>query len=219
VDRAELHIHDLAKRFGRRRVFEGVSAAAATGECLVVTGANGSGKSTLLAIIAGLLRPNKGKVILRLDGHELTAHERREHLGLMAPDVALYHELTGAENLEFFARLRGLNAARSELERLLEQVGLPGRGGDRVGQYSSGMRVRLKYAAALLHRPRFLLLDEPTANLDLSGVAMVETVIEEQRRRGVVVLATNEPDETRFGDRRIDLMPMSPSSSEPGVNQ
>jgi heme exporter protein A len=215
---AELVLDGLAKRFGRRRVFEGVSAATRAGECLVITGANGSGKSTLLAIIAGLLRPSKGKVILRLNGQELGSDERRSALGLVAPDLALYHELTGAENLAFVARLQSRVVGAKEMEELLERVGLPGRGGDRVGQYSSGMRVRLKYAAALLHQPRFLLLDEPTANLDLSGVAIVESVIEEQRRRGIVILATNEPDETRFADQRVDLTPAPQSSSSSSSN-
>src|SRR5205823_160897 len=107
ASRAELVLEDLAKRFGSRRVFQGISASAATGECLVVTGPNGSGKSTLLAVIAGLLRPNKGKVVLRFDGSLLEADERRDRLALVAPDLTLYHELTGAENLLFFARLRG----------------------------------------------------------------------------------------------------------------
>src|SRR5216117_2937265 len=84
---AELLIEGLAKRFGRRRVFEGVSASAATGECLVVTGPNGSGKSTLLAIIAGLLRPTRGGVVLRLDGDDLAPGERRDRLALVAPDL------------------------------------------------------------------------------------------------------------------------------------
>jgi heme exporter protein A len=201
----ELRLERVSKRFPGRRVFADVDAAAGGGQCLVVTGPNGSGKSTLLAIIAGLVRPSAGRVILRDGAQELAGDRRRDAIGMVAPDLTLYPELTAVENLRFFAQVRGLAPARGELESLLARVGLAGRGGQLVNEYSSGMRVRLKYAFALLHAPPVLLLDEPTANLDEQGIAMVEAVIQEQRARGIMVLATNEPQETRFADARIDL--------------
>src|SRR5437764_1191174 len=89
-----LALEGLGKRFGRRRVFEGLDAEVGHGEVLVVTGPNGSGKSTLLLVIAGLLRPNRGRVVASLDGKPLPLEERREWLGLVAPDLTLYPELT-----------------------------------------------------------------------------------------------------------------------------
>jgi heme exporter protein A len=201
----ELELQGVTKRFGGRRVLEGIDARARAGECLVITGRNGAGKSTLLQIIAGLQRPTRGSVAIRQGGRDMDADTRRDAIGLVSPDLALYAELTALENLELFAGLRGLQPPRAELVALLEQVGLEGRHDDRTGEFSSGMRVRLKYAAALLHAPALLLLDEPTANLDVSGVQLVEGLIEAQRRRGIVVLATNEPEETRFADQRISL--------------
>jgi heme exporter protein A len=200
-----LRLEGVARRFGRRRVFEGVTVEVAHGEVLVVTGANGSGKSTLLLVIAGLLRPTRGRVVASQDGKLLPESERREWLGMVSPDLTLYPELTALENLRFFERLRGRHPRDAELVALLERVGLAGRENDGVGTFSSGMRQRLKYAFALSHQPRVLLLDEPTANLDVSGVSMVEDVIAEQRGRGVLVLATNEPEEVRHGDRCLAL--------------
>jgi heme exporter protein A len=200
-----LSLEGVSKRFGRRRVFDGLTVAVDQGEVLVVTGANGSGKSTLMLVIAGLLRPTRGRVVATLNGKPLPAEDRRVWLGMVSPDLTLYPELTGLENLRFFERVRGRVPRDGELNALLERVGLSGRGEDLVRTYSSGMRQRLKYAFALAHAPKVLLLDEPTANLDVSGVSMVEEVIAEQRRRGVLVLATNEPEEVRHGDRRVAL--------------
>src|SRR5437667_12348962 len=104
----QLQLERVGRRFGARRVFADVNAAVATGEGLAITGANGSGKSTLVAIMAGLLRPSAGRVSIRVDGKELEGDPRRDAIGVVAPDLALYGELTALENLRFLARLRGL---------------------------------------------------------------------------------------------------------------
>ena len=200
-----LSLEGVSKRFGRRRVFAELNAEIGHGEALVVLGPNGAGKSTLLLVIAGLLRPTRGRVVASIDGKALTYESRRKWLGMVAPDLTLYPELSGLENLRFFERVRGLVPQEPDLEALLERVGLAGRGRDLVGTYSSGMRQRLKYAFALAHSPKVLLLDEPTANLDASGVSIVEGVIAEQRRRGILVIATNEPEEVRHADHVLEL--------------
>jgi heme exporter protein A len=200
-----LRVEQVAKRFGGRTIFQGVQAEVREGEVLVVTGPNGSGKSTLLGILAGLIRPSRGRALWLEDDKELGPEFRRHNLGWVAPDMALYQELTARENLRFFTRVRGLSGAEAEIEPLLEQVGLGRRADDVVRTYSSGMRQRLKYAFALLGAPRALLLDEPTANLDADGVAMVDAVIHAQRERGLLVLATNEARETEYGTRCLRL--------------
>jgi heme exporter protein A len=201
----ELRIENVSKQFGPRHVLRNVCAEVHSGEALVITGPNGSGKSTLLSIIAGLVRPDRGAATLLLDGHAVPPDDRRRRVSLVAPDLTLYPELTALENLEFFARVRSLPWEPRAAEALLERVGLAGRGKDFVGTFSSGMRVRLKYATALQPGPRLLLLDEPTAMLDVSGAAIVDAVIAEQRGRGILVLATNDPDETRHGDLFLEL--------------
>ncbi len=200
-----LQIRDLAKRYNQRQVFAGLNVTVAEGASLAITGPNGSGKSTLIRVLCGLTRPNGGQVIVSLDGASLSPTECRPHIGLVAPDLALYHELTALENLAFFAQVRGLKPTFSDLAALLAKVGLSARGDDLVGAYSSGMRQRLKYAQALLHRPRLLFLDEPTANLDEAGSVIVAEIIAEQKQRGILVLATNEPEEVHYGDQVLVL--------------
>jgi heme exporter protein A len=123
----------------------------------------------------------------------------------MAPDLMLYRELTGHENLRFFADVRGLDIADATLDALLADVGLAGRGSDVVATYSSGMTHRLRYAYALLHQPPLLLLDEPSVMLDQSGHELLERVVTRQRQRGITVIATNDPRETRFADITLAL--------------
>jgi heme exporter protein A len=214
-DPVRLELEDLCKAYGRRPVLRHVCAELRTGEALVVTGHNGSGKSTLLALIAGLARPDSGRITLFLHGRPVEPGERRRALGLVAPDLTLYPELTALENLEFFARVRSLPWHPAEGDRLLAEVGLRGRGRDLAGTFSSGMRVRLKYAVALQPRPALLLLDEPTAMLDEHGRELVERVIAEQRTRGALVLATNDPAEVRHGDLLLHLG--APAGSAPGA--
>ncbi len=203
-----IELRSVEHGFGSRRVFGAVTARMTTGQVGVVTGANGAGKSTLLRIVAGLLQPLRGEADVAIAGVSLDALTRRASIGYVAPDLTLYRELTGAENLQFFARLRGVTLSRQDLIERLTEVGLRGRGRDSVGTYSSGMRQRLKYAFALLNRPPILLLDEPTANLDEAGASLVEEIIAKQKTRaggGIVLLATNEPNETGWGDTIIRL--------------
>lgn len=195
----------VAKRFGHRTIFRDLEVEVSQGEILVVTGPNGSGKTTFLGILAGLVRPSRGQALWLEDGKELGPEFRRRQLGLVAPDLILYHELTARENLCFFARVRALPAADGEIEALLERVGLARRADDRVGTFSSGMRQRLKYAFALLGNPRALLLDEPTANLDREGIAMVDAIIRAHPEQRITVVATNEPRETEYGNRFLRL--------------
>lgn len=201
----ELHLDNVTKRFGPRPVFSNVCAEVRAGETLVVTGYNGSGKSTLLSIIAGLVPADQGSVRCLRDGKELDSDSRRRTIGLVAPDLTFYPELTALENLEFFARVRGLAWEVEVATELLARVGLKGREDDLIGTFSSGMRVRVKYVIALYTEPGLLLLDEPTAMLDESGIQIVDSIIQEQKARGILVLATNDPRETRHGDLFLHL--------------
>lgn len=200
-----LEFRDLAKRFNRRQVFSGLTGSVPSGRSLVVTGPNGSGKSTLIRVLCGLMRPTAGAVAVAENESTRPPGECRRDIGVVAPDLALYHELTALENLAFFAQLRGIPDDAAALNQALEKVGLAGRGDDLVGSYSSGMRQRLKYAQAVMHRPRLLFLDEPTANLDEAGTEIVAGIIAEQRKVGLLVLATNEPEEVVFGDQVLRL--------------
>jgi len=196
-----LHVEGLEKRFGARKVLAGLTFDVAPGEALGVSGPNGSGKSTLLQVLCGLLRPTRGSVLFRADG-DLTPFQARPMLGFASPALQLYDNLSAAENLAFFATFRGVAA---DVPALLARVGLDPKRRDPVRSYSSGMRQRLKLAWAVMHNPSVLLLDEPGANLDAPGRALVADLVAEQKGKGFVILATNDPEELSLAGRTISL--------------
>jgi heme exporter protein A len=200
-----LTVEGLAASYGARTVFAGVDLRLRQGEVLVVSGANGSGKSTFLRLLAGLQQPTAGSAVYAYEGRAYSPREAAPLIGWVAPDLALYRELTARENMRFFAEVRRLPLGDAEIDALLEQIGLGGRGDDRLSTYSSGMSQRLRYAYALLHRPPVLLLDEPTVTLDSRGAEVVDQVISRQRRAGIVVVATNDPRELRYADLLLEF--------------
>lgn len=198
-----LEWRNVSKTYGARAVWRQLEGALGPGETLVVRGANGAGKSTLLRLFCGLERPSAGTITYAFGSQSLDPRQMRPHIGLVAPDVALYRELTALEHLEFFGAVRG--AAPEGALELLAEVGLAGRERDPVATYSSGMALRLKYALALLHRPAVLLLDEPTAMFDEHGRRLAEAVVAAQRERGICVIATNDEREFGWGDLVLQL--------------
>ncbi len=202
----KLSVTNLTKRFGFRKVFTDISFELETGQALAVVGPNGSGKTTLLLTLLGGFQPNKGTVMFKEDEHVMTAETIRDHTALVAPYLNFYDNLTAEENLIFFSAVSGGCVTGKELTGLLEQVGLAGRGDDPVGSYSSGMKQRLKFAAAILKQPQFLFLDEPTSNLDDDGKKMVFDLINDIKSKSILVLATNEKEEQQLAEQvcRLD---------------
>lgn len=196
-----LTISGLRKAFGRRVICDGGNLTLETGQAVAIVGPNGSGKSTMVRMIAGLTRPDAGKIVHTVDGTEIAPAEWHNHIGLVSPELALYEELSGFENLEFANHVGGWGKSRATYETMLDEVGLAGRGHDIVGAYSSGMKQRLKYAVALLKEPAILMLDEPTANLDVDGTARVWAALE--HRRVALIIATNEPEEAERAQSRF----------------
>lgn len=173
--------------------------------CVAVLGANGAGKSTLLRIVAGLLKPTRGSLELRLDGKSIAPAARRDVVGYASPELSFYDELTVAENLLFVAEARGLDDREGRVRKALERVGLVPREHDRVAALSSGMKQRLRLAFAVLHEPAVLLLDEPGSHLDEPGRALTESIVAAHRETGLVLLATNDPRETTLADSKLEL--------------
>jgi heme exporter protein A len=195
---------DLSHQFAARVALEPQSFAL-KGGTVAITGPNGSGKSTLLRIVAGLLRPSAGTASVTVGGRELAPNDRRHALGLLSPELSFYEEFTARENLEFAAEARGMKAPREAASAALERAQLAPRANDRVGALSSGLKQRLRLAFALLGTPPLLLLDEPGSHMDDEGRALVESVVSEGSRRGLVLLATNDEREWRLAERRIEL--------------
>lgn len=199
-----LKVSNLSHEFEDRVVFSGLSFDL-SGASLAVTGPNGSGKTTLLRILAGLLTPTSGRADVILDGRALPRADVRRAVGLASPDARLYPELTPRENLVFLARARGVANAECRAAGALREVGLESRADDPVGGLSSGLRQRAALAAAILHNPGILLLDEPSTNLDESGIDMLHAIIRKRAGSGIVVIATNDPTEANLAAERIEL--------------
>jgi heme exporter protein A len=202
---SRLQVDSLGKRFEKRWVFRRLEFELGTGDSLVVTGRNGSGKSTLLRLIAGLIAPTEGRIGFELNASPVAGQERRHSIGFSALDLALYSALTGREHLRFFGELRGRGLSSQESELTLTRFGLEGRGDDFVGAYSTGMKQRLRLAIATMHAPPLLLLDEPGSGLDEAGRKVLDEVIAQQRERGVLIVATNDADEHRYGELALEL--------------
>lgn len=196
----------VSKSFTKRELFTGLTAKAGPGQCLAVTGKNGSGKSTLLKIIAGILRPTAGAVVLRADGRELRGEERMMYTGMVSPEIVMYDNLTGRENLRLISGMRGLGLSAAETEKHLNTVGLAGCGNNPVHTYSTGMKQRLKMALLLAVNPGLWLLDEPSSNLDADGKAVVSRLVQTALdQRATVILATNEAAEVGHATVAISL--------------
>ncbi len=203
---ATLVADSIGHRFGRLVLFRQLSFTLEGGQTLAITGANGSGKSTLLRILAGVLSPTKGVVTLHAHGDAVPEEERPLRTGLVAPYMNVYDGLTARENLAFLAEARGMARQGRRIEDVLASVELADRADDLVGTYSSGMKQRIKYAAALLDAPPLLLLDEPSVNLDAAGLDMVDRVIARQvDQERLLVVATNIEQEADRCDRQISV--------------
>ncbi|MEM1044474.1 MAG: ABC transporter ATP-binding protein [Bacteroidota bacterium] len=199
-----LEAEGLSQRFGRRVLFRDLGLGLGPGDSLAVTGRNGAGKSTLLQIIAGVLTPTAGSVRLWLDDAEVGPEDRVRQVGFVAPYLQLYDAFSAEENLAFLAQARRLPEASSRIGAVLDRVGLSTRSADLVGTYSSGMKQRARFAAALLADPAVLLLDEPTSNLDEAGRAFVESLAGAHcAAGGLLVVATNVASETALCQREL----------------
>jgi ABC-type multidrug transport system ATPase subunit len=201
-----LAAENLQKSFSGRPLFSGLSFSA-SGGLVAVAGRNGSGKTTLLKILAGLVRPTAGRIRLDGDGFgPAGSPARRLAVGWAGPDLELYGALTALENLAFFRRAARRRSDPEDLARRLDAVGLAREAAHRrVEEFSTGMKQRLRIAFAALFDPPVLLLDEPMSGLDVDGREVVSGVVAEARRRGPVLLASNDERDFVDPDQRIEL--------------
>lgn len=185
-----LEVTNLHKRFGKVTAVDGVSFSAADGRITALLGPNGAGKSTTLRMIAGVIKPDRGRV--RIDGRDVA--EDREaavrELGTLPFNSGLYPRLTGRENIAYFGRLHGLRDAElgRRVDELVERLGL-GEVADRAAKgYSQGEAMKVAVARALVHRPRNIILDEPTNGLDVKALRALREMIRALRDEGHCIL-------------------------------
>lgn len=182
----------LVKSFGDLTAVDDVSISIEEGETFGLLGPNGAGKTTSISMIAGLLEPDGGSV--RVEGQEISTRSPagKGSIGLVPQDLAIYPDLTASENLKFFGRLYGGNGSNldARVDEVLAVIGLSDRKDDLVKEYSGGMKRRLNIGIGLLHRPRLLILDEPTVGVDPQSRNAILESVEHLSAEGMAVLYT-----------------------------
>lgn len=197
----------LKKAFGSVKAVDGVSLRAARGETVGLLGPNGAGKTTTVSIVAGLLRPDSGEVLI--EGRPLggDTDPLKRQIGLVPQDVALYDELSAMQNLALFGALYGLGGARLKraTAEALDLAGLADRAKDKVATFSGGMKRRLNIVAAMLHDPAIILLDEPTVGVDPQSRNAIFENLEIFKKRGKTLIYTTHymEEAERVCDRLI----------------
>lgn len=200
-----VELDKIVKFFGRRLIFDSISFDFSSQNIYGISGPNGSGKSTLVKIIACLISATKGKVVHKSDGIILDQELLHNFIGFVSPYLFLYDEFTAEENLINFSNIRGLKFDKEYSDFLLNELNLYERRDDLVRGYSSGMKQRLKFAFALLHKPRLLIFDEPTSNLDNEGKEKVYRLINNEAKSNLVIIASNEDTDLKLCSRVINL--------------
>ena len=179
-----IRAHGLGKRFGSKRVLDGLDLELERGGFLVVTGPNGSGKTTLLRLCAGLAAPTAGELELDVD---------RGRIGFVSHEALVYRELTALENLDLYGRLYRVPERRERIGMLLERFGLWDARAEKAGSFSRGMLQRLALCRAFLHESDLYVLDEPAAALDTAGDELLARELAERRTRATFLVATHDP--------------------------
>jgi ABC-2 type transport system ATP-binding protein len=182
----------LVKSFGDLTAVSGVSFAIEEGETFGLLGPNGAGKTTSISMVAGLLEPDGGQIHVSGTPIRTNSTDGKASIGLVPQELAIYPDLTAAENLSFFGRLYGMSgdSLSTRVDEVLEVIGLSDRRADLTKEFSGGMRRRLNIGIGLLHRPRLLILDEPTVGVDPQSRNAILESVEDLSGQGMAVLYT-----------------------------
>ena len=183
-----IQAENLVYRYGELTAVDGVNFTVSPGKVLGFLGPNGAGKTTTFGMLTGQLKPHAGRAMLLGKDISQEPSSVQARIGVCFETTNLYENMTGVENLALFGRLFGIQGL--DVQALLERVGLDGRGKDRVGGYSKGMKQRLMIARALVNQPDILFLDEPTEGLDPVSAEAIRRLILEEKARGATVFLT-----------------------------
>ncbi|MEE8401063.1 MAG: heme ABC exporter ATP-binding protein CcmA [Candidatus Hydrothermarchaeaceae archaeon] len=183
-----IEVKDVSKKFGRHMALEGVSLSVSSGESFAILGPNGAGKTTLVRILSTLIKPSSGTV--KIAGHDVfeEPEEIKRKIGVVSHNPFLYDDLTALENMTFYADLYGVD--RKNADALIKKLGLQERRDNFVCEFSRGMKQRLSIARSLLHDPKILILDEPTAGLDVQSMHTFYDTIKRLGKKGTTVMLT-----------------------------
>lgn len=204
-----LEVSHLRKSFGTNVAVDDLSFRVEAGEIFGLLGPNGAGKSTTMMMVAGLRQPDSGTVTIAGKTAAAGKREVQMMLGVVPQDLAIYPDLTAYENLDFFGRIYGVRGAELEarIQRVLNQIGLDQHAGQYVRTFSGGMKRRLNFGAAVLHEPKFVILDEPTVGVDPQSRSHLLDCVRELADRGVgIIYASHYMEEVEAICQRVAIV-------------
>lgn len=185
-----LELKNVNKTFGKRKVINNLSLEVKEGEIFGFLGPNGSGKTTTIKMILRLIDMDSGEIKVAGFDTKKQFEKAMEYIGAIVENPDLYKYMTGRENLKLHARIRNVDSER--IEKVLDLVGLKDRANEKVGKYSLGMKQRLGLALTLLHKPKILILDEPTNGLDPAGIKLLRDILKQiAHKEGVAVFVSS----------------------------
>ncbi len=197
----------LTKSFGNHLALNGLDLEVRQGESVVIFGPNGAGKTTLIKVLATIMNPSSGRVLI--DGLNLknNAEEIRRRIGIVTHQTFLYSNLTAYENLKFYSRMYDVPKAKERIHEVVAMMGMTSRLHDRVGTLSRGMQQRLSISRSLLHKPAIMLLDEPETGLDQQATSLLWAVLQtgEEGKRTIIVTTHNLERGLELGERLLIL--------------
>lgn len=200
----KIHLEEASKRFQYEWIFRNLSLELTQGNSLAITGSNGSGKSTLLKCLCGAIPITSGKIDYQLDGKSISETDWFSFLTISAPYMEVPEEFTLEELLNFHFKFKHPFEGIST-KAIIEQLYLSQHASKPIGQFSSGMKQRLKLGLALFSDVPLIFLDEPTSNLDRKGIQWYHKMIEQFGKNRILVICSNEPREYEFCEQKIVL--------------
>lgn len=199
----------ISKSFGKHKVVDEISFTIEQGELFGLLGPNGAGKSTTISMLSGLIKPSSGNIFVNGKNVEKYPQEGKKCIGLVPQDIALYPTLSAQDNLFFWGRMYGLSGQKlkEEVDRVLKIANLEDRRKDIIKGFSGGMKRRINIAAALLHRPQLLIMDEPTVGIDPQSRNSILETVKELNKDGMSVIYTSHyMEEVEFLCNRIGII-------------
>ena len=202
-----IEVKGLTKSYGRTQALRGLDLKVRWGEVIAILGPNGSGKTTLIKALATLTRPDEGTIRIADLSTSRSGERIRRLIGVVTHDSLLYPDLTGYENLKFYARMFRLDSIDERVRRVTERMGMTPRLNQKVGTLSHGMQKRFSIARALLHDPLVLIMDEPESGLDQEALSLLDAVItdREMPARTVLITTHNLERGLALADRMVIL--------------
>jgi ABC-2 type transport system ATP-binding protein len=202
-------IQNLVKKYNGNTAVAGISFNIEKGELFGLLGPNGAGKSTTISMLSGLLKPTEGSIFIKEEDVIKNPMDAKRVIGLVPQDIALYPTLSARENLSFWGRMYNLSGKllKERMAEALEVVGLEDRKNEKIQNYSGGMKRRINIAAALLHRPEILIMDEPTVGVDPQSRNHILETVKKLNEEGMTVIYTSHyMEEVEYLCRRIGII-------------